>query len=44
VIDGLRRFIALTVPDELIVVSHIYEHAARVRSLEILAEVRPALG
>jgi luciferase family oxidoreductase group 1 len=44
VTDGLRRFIALTVPDELIVVSHIYEHAARVRSLEILAEIGPALG
>jgi alkanesulfonate monooxygenase SsuD/methylene tetrahydromethanopterin reductase-like flavin-dependent oxidoreductase (luciferase family) len=42
VTDGLRRFIAQTVPDELIVVSHIYEHAARVRSLEILAEIRPA--
>jgi hypothetical protein len=26
-------------PDELIVVSHIYDHAARVRSYEIVAEV-----
>jgi hypothetical protein len=25
-------------PDELIVVSHIYDHAARVRSYEIVAE------
>ena len=37
VADGLRRFAAATEPDELIVVSHIYEHAARVRSIEILA-------
>jgi luciferase family oxidoreductase group 1 len=39
VTDGLRRFIALTAADELIVVSHIYDHAARVRSLERLAAV-----
>jgi luciferase family oxidoreductase group 1 len=44
VTDGLRRFIALTAPDELIAVSHIYDHAARVRSLEILAALGPALG
>jgi luciferase family oxidoreductase group 1 len=44
VTDGLRRFIALTAPDELIVVSHLYDHAARVRSLEILAQAGPALG
>jgi luciferase family oxidoreductase group 1 len=43
VTDGLRRFIARTVPDELIVVSHIYDHPARVRSLEILAAASPAL-
>ena len=39
VTDGLHRFIALTGPDELMVVSHIYDHAARVRSLEILAAI-----
>jgi luciferase family oxidoreductase group 1 len=39
VTDGLRRFIALTGPDELMVVAHIYDHAARVRSLEILAAI-----
>ena len=44
VTDGLRRFIALTAPDELIVVSQIFDHAARVRSLEILAAVAPSLG
>jgi luciferase family oxidoreductase group 1 len=42
--DGLCRFIAETSPDELIAVSHIYEHAARVRSLEYLAEIAPHLS
>ncbi len=37
IVDGLRRFIALTSADELMVVAHVYSHAARVRSLEILA-------
>jgi len=32
VLDGFRRFIELTTPDELMVVSHIYDHSARVRS------------
>jgi hypothetical protein len=27
-------------PDELIVVSHIYDHAARLRSYEIAATIR----
>jgi luciferase family oxidoreductase group 1 len=36
--DGLRQFAARTKADELIATSHIYDHAARVRSLEILAE------
>jgi len=43
IVEGLRRFIALTAPDELLAVSHIYSHAARVRSLEILAAAAPAL-
>jgi alkanesulfonate monooxygenase SsuD/methylene tetrahydromethanopterin reductase-like flavin-dependent oxidoreductase (luciferase family) len=43
VADGLRRFAAATAADELIAVSHIYDHAARVRSLEILAEAGSAL-
>ena len=29
--DEIRRFVAQTTPDELIVVSHIYDHHARVR-------------
>ena len=37
VAGGLRRFVDATKPDELIAVSHIYDHGARVRSLELLA-------
>lgn len=44
VIDGFRRFIAQTKPDELMIVSHIYDHAARVRSFEIVAEAAPTIG
>ena len=44
VLDGLRRFAALTAADELIVVSHIYDHGARVRSFEITAEAGAALA
>ena len=43
VLDGVRRFIALTAPDELMIVSHIYDHGARIRSFEIVAEVGAAL-
>ncbi len=43
VLDGFRRFIALTAPDELMIVSHIYDHGARIRSFEIVAEVGAAL-
>jgi len=41
--DGLQKFLARTQADELIATSHIYDHAARVRSLEILAEARAAI-
>ena len=40
---GLDRFIAETKADELIVAAAIHDHAARVRSYEILAAVRDAL-
>jgi luciferase family oxidoreductase group 1 len=43
VLEGLRRFIALTAPEELMVVSHIYDHGARVRSFEITAQAGAAL-
>ena len=38
--DGLDGVIAETEPDELIVASAIHDHAARVRSYEILADLR----
>jgi luciferase family oxidoreductase group 1 len=44
VLEGFRRFIELTAPEELMVVSHIYDHGSRVRSFEIVAEVGAALG
>jgi len=37
--SGVRGFVDRMRPDELIVVSHIYDHAARLRSYEIVAEV-----
>ena len=37
---GLERFVEETGVDELIVASAIYEHSARLRSYEILAESR----
>ena len=37
--SGLRTFITRMSPDEIIIVSHIYDHAARARSYEIVAEV-----
>ena len=39
----LQAFIERTRPDELIVVSHVYDHAARLRSYEIVATVAPDL-
>jgi luciferase family oxidoreductase group 1 len=35
----LERFVALTEADELMIVSSVYDHAARVRSYEIVADV-----
>ena len=37
---GLAEFIARVGPDELMVASAIHDHAARLRSYEILAEVK----
>jgi len=39
----LDAFIARTGADELMITSHIYDHAARVRSYEIVASVRQPL-
>jgi luciferase family oxidoreductase group 1 len=37
--EGLDAFVRRTGPDEVIVVTQIYEHAARLRSFEIVAEL-----
>lgn len=37
--NGLERFIELTGADEVIVTAQIYDHAARLRSFEIVADV-----
>lgn len=42
--EQLDRFVAATAADELMVVSAIYDHAARVRSYELLAELAAAGG
>jgi len=41
--EGLENFIARTGADELMITSHIFSHAARLRSYAITAEVRDAL-
>jgi hypothetical protein len=40
----MREFVDATNADELIVVSHIYDHAARLRSYEIVASVCQSIG
>ncbi len=42
--SGLEAFVARTGADELMVTSQIFDHAARLRSFEITAEAREALG
>lgn len=39
---GLDALIAETAADELIIVSDVYDHAARLRSFELIAEIRAA--
>jgi luciferase family oxidoreductase group 1 len=41
---GLERFIEKTGADEVMVASAIYDHAARLRSYEILADIQGQLG
>ena len=41
---SLADFVALTQADELMIVTSIYDHAARIRSYEILAEGRESEG
>ena len=42
--EGLEAFVARTRADELMITSHIFNHSARLRSYEITAEIRDALG
>ena len=42
--SGLRTFIDALQPDELMVAAHFFDHAARVRSIEITAQVREHLA
>jgi luciferase family oxidoreductase group 1 len=42
--EGLRAFVAKTQPDELMIAGMFYDQTARLRSLEITAQVRERLG
>ena len=41
---GLDRFVAQTGADELIIASQLFDHATRLRSFEIVAEIRGELN
>ena len=41
---GLKQFIEATQPDELMITAHIYDQAARLRSIELVAQLRERLG
>jgi hypothetical protein len=41
---GIAAFLDRTKVDELMITAQIYDHVSRVRSYEITAEVRDALG
>jgi luciferase family oxidoreductase group 1 len=41
---GLKQFIEATQPDELMINAHIYDQAARLRSIELVAKLRERLG
>jgi len=40
---GIQSFIARTGADELMITAAVFDHAARVRSYEIVAEVRATM-
>ncbi|MGB8474233.1 MAG: LLM class flavin-dependent oxidoreductase [Candidatus Acidiferrum sp.] len=40
---GLLNFLEVTRPDEIITTAHIYDHSARLRSFELLSEIRTRL-
>ncbi len=41
---GVLRFIEVAQPDEIITTAHIYDHSSRLRSFELLAEIRARLA
>lgn len=41
---GILRFIEVAQPDEIITTAHIYDHFARLRSFELLAQIRTRLA
>jgi luciferase family oxidoreductase group 1 len=41
--SGLAGFIEATGPDELMITAHIYDQAARLRSIELIAQIRDRL-
>jgi luciferase family oxidoreductase group 1 len=41
---GLNRFLEVTQPDELIITANIYDQSARLRSFELVAEIRNRLS
>ena len=41
---GLEDFLRLTGVDELMITAHVFDHEARKRSFEIVAEVRSTLA
>jgi luciferase family oxidoreductase group 1 len=41
---GILKFIEVTQPDEIITTAHIYDHSERLRSFELLAEIRTRLA
>ena len=41
---GLEAFVAEHRPDEILVTAMVHDHAARLRSFEIVAEVRDAMA
>jgi luciferase family oxidoreductase group 1 len=44
IMRGLSPFIDSLKPDELMITAHIFDQAARLRSIELVAEVRDRLG
>jgi alkanesulfonate monooxygenase SsuD/methylene tetrahydromethanopterin reductase-like flavin-dependent oxidoreductase (luciferase family) len=44
IVSGLAPFIDALKPDELMITAHIYDQAARLRSIELIAQVRDLLG